>query len=482
MVQVLLGTKRPRRALARAILAAAVIAASTGLAGAQDAMPVQISAPVDDSAETVFRDHISMPIAQATCVNCHVEGGVSGHTRLVLVRSADDDDHEATNLQAFKSLLEQVGDLDHDHDHSLEYVLTKIQGVAHGGGLQVEAGSDDFDNMDYFLDLLDNETAAETAFQDDISDAIVQAKCVNCHVAGGVSGHTRLVLVRSTEADHEATNQQRFADLVAGDVDAAYILNKIQGMLGHGGGAQVAADTDDFDNMEHFLGLLEDEPQGFIAGLLEALDDAETSMMFGITTPQDEDTVAGEAVTVSATQAPTDFVHFAYRMADADGESFAYLGAAAHSDAARVAWDTSGLDDEDYEVAALYVEDEGESITADTIEVTTDNVDPATDPDIVEDDGSKEQALQADATHEVITADGVVVTVPGGALSSDDRMSITVTDAPDAATAPGDFVGTGVEISLDSGTSTFDEAVTVGLAVSEVGATHASSLLTSGAG
>ena len=37
--------------------------------------------------------------------------------------------------------------------------------------------------------------AAEAAFIEHISGPIVQAKCVNCHVAGGLSGHTRLVLV-----------------------------------------------------------------------------------------------------------------------------------------------------------------------------------------------------------------------------------------------------------------------------------------------
>lgn len=470
MVQVTLGTKRAGRPLARALLAAAVLALGVGTAGAQDEMPVPvlISAPVGDNAEAVFREHISMDIVQMKCINCHVVGGESDHTRLVLVRAADDAEHEATNLQAFRDLLGDFGDHGdgHDHEHGGEYVLTKIQGVHHGGGVQVAAGTNDFDNMDYFLALLENEIAAEAAFHD-VSEATVQMKCINCHVVGGVSERTRLVLVRSADDDaHEASNLQTFRDLVAAVMSeggADYILGKIQGMPTHGGGEQVAAGTDEFDDMEHFLELLEEEPQGFVAGLLEALDDAETSMMFGITTPQDEDTVAGEAVTVSATEAPTDFLHFAYRMADAGGGAFAYLGAAARGDAVGVAWDTSGLVDDTYEVAALYTEDEGDSVTADIIEVTTDNMDPAAPPDIAENADSKVQALDADETHEVTTADGVVVTVPAGALASDDRITITTADTPDAATAPGESVGTGAEISLDSGATAFDEAITVGL-------------------
>ena len=34
-----------------------------------------------ESALDFFLNHISGPIVQAKCVNCHVEGGVSGHTR-----------------------------------------------------------------------------------------------------------------------------------------------------------------------------------------------------------------------------------------------------------------------------------------------------------------------------------------------------------------------------------------------------------------
>ena len=56
-----------------------------------------------ESAAQVFREHISGPIVQGKCIACHVEGGVSGSTRLVFVR-ASESDHEARNLQAFKTL------------------------------------------------------------------------------------------------------------------------------------------------------------------------------------------------------------------------------------------------------------------------------------------------------------------------------------------------------------------------------------------
>ena len=139
--------KRLGKALASALLVVAVLAADAGAPRAQDG----------ETAAVVFRDHISEPIIQSRCVNCHVEGGVSGHTRLVFVRSAETADHEALNLQTFEDLLDQVED-----EGGGGYILNKIQGVSHGGGVQVPAGSADFVNMEWFLGLL-GEGAASVA-------------------------------------------------------------------------------------------------------------------------------------------------------------------------------------------------------------------------------------------------------------------------------------------------------------------------------
>ena len=98
------------------------------------------------TAEAVFRQSIS-PIVQSKCVNCHVEGGASGNTRLVFV---DDDnaDHEAVNLGVFRDFLDEV-------DDGADYLLNKIQGALdHGGATQVAAGTEEFAAMRTFLSLL----------------------------------------------------------------------------------------------------------------------------------------------------------------------------------------------------------------------------------------------------------------------------------------------------------------------------------------
>ena len=106
----------------------------------------------------------------------------------------------------------------------------------------------------------DGDKSAEEVFSEYISEDVVQSKCVNCHVDGGLSGGTRLVFVRSlTSLDHEALNLQAFINFIDefdGGGGGAYILNKIQGAEGHGGGWQVPTESQNFANMQRFIGLL----------------------------------------------------------------------------------------------------------------------------------------------------------------------------------------------------------------------------------
>ena len=119
------------------------------------------------SAAQVFREHISGPIVQGKCIVCHVEGGVSGNTRLVFVRESDPD-HEARNLEEFESFLDEV-------DDGAGYILNKIQGVAHGGGTQVPAGSDDYKNMEQFLRLLGEDVTSAPLTPQTLFDTVTMA-------------------------------------------------------------------------------------------------------------------------------------------------------------------------------------------------------------------------------------------------------------------------------------------------------------------
>ena len=153
--------KRLGQVLASALLVVAVLASNAGTPRAQDA----------ETAATVFHDHISRPIVQTKCVNCHVEGGVSGHTRLVFVRRSSEVDHEALNLQTFEDFLAAVDEAGGGGN----YILNKIQGVSHGGGEQVPLGSAHFANMEWFLGLLGEQIVRVRLTPETLFDTVVLA-------------------------------------------------------------------------------------------------------------------------------------------------------------------------------------------------------------------------------------------------------------------------------------------------------------------
>ena len=104
------------------------------------------------------------------------------------------------------------------------------------------------------------EATPEQLFESRISPAIVQAKCVYCHVAGGASAGTRLVFLLAASANHLARNFETLENFVARVPEgAARVLAKIAGDAGHGGGEQVALGSEDHTAM-----------QGFLSGLLES--------------------------------------------------------------------------------------------------------------------------------------------------------------------------------------------------------------------
>ena len=105
------------------------------------------------TAEEVFATLIS-PIVQSQCANCHVEGGVSGNTRVVFVTDADAD-HLAKNFSVFETFVAE--------EDGADYILNKVQGVSHGGGIQLAAGSDGFSHMERFLRLLEGEAVDAAA-------------------------------------------------------------------------------------------------------------------------------------------------------------------------------------------------------------------------------------------------------------------------------------------------------------------------------
>ena len=134
-------------------------------------MPWRGVAPEGESDTEIFSEYISDAIVQSRCIYCHVEGGASGHTRLVLTPS-DVEGHEATNLAVFRNFVESV-------EGGTDLILNKIQGAeGHGGGVQVVPGSADFANMERFLRALGGESSSGAISADSLFDGVTMASPV----------------------------------------------------------------------------------------------------------------------------------------------------------------------------------------------------------------------------------------------------------------------------------------------------------------
>ena len=107
-----------------------------------------------ETVEDVFRTEVS-PIVQAQCIVCHRTGGFPAdvpNSRLQL-NPATEEDHVALNLAVFEAFIEALGE-DEQVEDPATYILNKVQGVDHGGGLQLTAGTDNYLSLQRFLGLL----------------------------------------------------------------------------------------------------------------------------------------------------------------------------------------------------------------------------------------------------------------------------------------------------------------------------------------
>ncbi|MEH6586954.1 MAG: hypothetical protein V7720_10355 [Halioglobus sp.] len=108
--------------------------------------------PVPDAFE-FYQANISGPIVQARCVNCHTSGGVAPNSgaRLVIVTNSNSN-FLAINHQAFQDFRDQ---LNASQDLS-DYVTGKASDqINHGGGRQITPGSEQFRNLETYLNLIE---------------------------------------------------------------------------------------------------------------------------------------------------------------------------------------------------------------------------------------------------------------------------------------------------------------------------------------
>lgn len=127
--------------------------------------------------------------------------------------------------------------------------------------VEIDSGSQYF--LSNTVELTAPEPASATAaqlFSDNVSESIVQGRCIHCHTTNGDASSARLIFVTSSTDDHEATNLKEFEDFFDLQTNArTYILNKVSARVSHGGGAQLPSGTDRYQDMDEFLQAVERE-------------------------------------------------------------------------------------------------------------------------------------------------------------------------------------------------------------------------------
>ena len=108
------------------------------------------------SAFEIYTASISAPIVQGKCIACHVQGG-EGSPALRFVGSGESG-YQTTNFEQFETYLSSGHD--HEDNSHVTVILNKIRGLDnHGGGAPVADGSQQYMDMERFLNALADEVA-----------------------------------------------------------------------------------------------------------------------------------------------------------------------------------------------------------------------------------------------------------------------------------------------------------------------------------
>ena len=109
--------------------------------------PAPATAPVTsrEKALTLYEESISSSIVQSKCVRCHVQGGSAGGSSLRFLRGTRDS--VSANIAMFEALL-------NGRSSGKQYILGKVSGNGHGGGMQLPTGSAGYASLSEFLSLL----------------------------------------------------------------------------------------------------------------------------------------------------------------------------------------------------------------------------------------------------------------------------------------------------------------------------------------
>ena len=104
------------------------------------------------------------------------------------------------------------------------------------------------------------DSGAKAFYADNVSAQIVQSKCVACHVQNGAAASSRLQFERSNVTNYQMVNNATWQMFLSeSGVTSDYVLSKVQGSLGHGGGQQLAFGSEEYIALGEYFGLITGE-------------------------------------------------------------------------------------------------------------------------------------------------------------------------------------------------------------------------------
>jgi len=106
---------------------------------------------VTPSSFSLFTANVSTPIIQSNCIQCHNSSGSAQFTPLVYTSSSVAG-HEQTNYNILLNYIQ-------NEPNGASQILSKPQGLGHGGGVRLQPGSAQLDDWTEFVDSVQNEVA-----------------------------------------------------------------------------------------------------------------------------------------------------------------------------------------------------------------------------------------------------------------------------------------------------------------------------------
>ena len=220
-----------------------------------------------------FTARVSENIIQNKCITCHVSNGLAESTPLIYT-SKNSPTHAEANFNTLQNYIQ-------NEPSRAASMMQKVSGeLAHDGGIQLAKNSSEYGYLKAFLEMVggntnisskpvddsssgddqansgdQNQIADPVAyFASDISPDIIQGKCIDCHVSGGVAAATSLKYESTTTFGHLETNYQTISDYIESDSsNADLLLQKSLGASGHGGGAILSTSSEEHAKLKAFV-------------------------------------------------------------------------------------------------------------------------------------------------------------------------------------------------------------------------------------